>query len=259
MRTSSNVLAVALLAAAILTPAAAASADPNVETALPANGVQSIDRDGDVWTIATAAPAWEIKVMSPRNEVLCGTNYGNPCATSVSFTAAAECVYLQVDGVPGWNSSDPYVCSSNPVTPTPTSTPTPEPTTPPATTPPVMVCPPGTVPGWLDEDGLPTSCVENNPTPLPTEPPVIAPPAPPVHTPATTPSAEPVALVTPATSAAGTPTPTNGELAPTGFDPTFLLISGTLLLLIGAIAILPTMRTRTPRRTAVPQTGEPKL
>lgn len=58
----------------------------------------------------------------------------------------------------------------------------------------VLVCEPGTVPGWLGEDGLPTSCVSNNPCPeveagqpcpgdpIPTEKPTAAPtaaPAPP--------------------------------------------------------------------------------
>lgn len=31
---------------------------------------------------------------------------------------------------------------------------------------PPLECPPNKVPGWLDEDGIPQGCVDNNPTPL---------------------------------------------------------------------------------------------
>ncbi len=44
----------------------------------------------------------------------------------------------------------------------PSESPTPTPTPP---EPPVLNCPPGTVPGWLDEQGNPTSCISDNPTP----------------------------------------------------------------------------------------------
>ena len=38
--------------------------------------------------------------------------------------------------------------------------------------PPPLVCAPGTVPGWLDEAGNPTSCVSDDPRPTVTETPV---------------------------------------------------------------------------------------
>lgn len=113
-----------------------ARADPNTVTVLPADGVQSITRDGDLWAVTTYAPASEIKYMGPgAQQIICGINYGNPCATSVTFTATGECAYLQADGIPGHNSSDPYIClGGTPSTPTPPTTtspavPSPEPTT----------------------------------------------------------------------------------------------------------------------------------
>lgn len=38
----------------------------------------------------------------------------------------------------------------------------------------MIVCGPGKVPGWLDEHGQPTSCVDDNPTPgVPKDAPVV--------------------------------------------------------------------------------------
>lgn len=111
-------------------------ADPNAQTQLPSNGVLSIERTGDIWSVATDGIPSEVKVMSPRNEVLCGVNYGRPCATVTTFTSAGECVYLQVDGIPGHNSSDPYIClGGTPSTQEPSPSPTPSETSTPTLTP----------------------------------------------------------------------------------------------------------------------------
>lgn len=140
-----------ILVAGGVAAASEVRADPNVQTQLPSNGVLSIDRIGDVWSVTTDGIPSEVKIMSPRNEVLCGVNYGIPCTTVTTFTSAGECVYLQLDGIPGFNSSDPFLCiggtpSSTPVatepaspSPTPTATtdpsPLPTPTDSPTSTP----------------------------------------------------------------------------------------------------------------------------
>lgn len=74
-----------------------------------------------------------------------------------------------------------------------------------------VVCPKGTVPGWLDENGNPTSCVGDSATPGTSD------------TPAT-----PVTQAKPAT-----PQPVK-ELAYTGPVTTWLAVPGGLLLLAGA-------------------------
>lgn len=144
----------ALLLALIFVLAGAASsaaADPNVETILPADGVTSIERVGDEWTVTMIAPPSEVKIMTPNLGPVCGTNYADTlglCATTTAtFTASAPCVYVQVDGIPGENSSDPYVCRTTPTTtpdpeetswptapPEPESTSTPQPTSNPVPT-----------------------------------------------------------------------------------------------------------------------------
>lgn len=110
---------------AIASAASSAAADPNVETILPADGVTSIERVGDVWTVTMVAAPSEVKVMTPDIGPVCGTNYADTlglCAsTTATFTASGACVYVQVDGIPGEVSSDPYVCRT-----TPTATPIPE-------------------------------------------------------------------------------------------------------------------------------------
>jgi cell division septation protein DedD len=115
----------------------AANAEPNTQTVLPTDGVLSVVRTGDAWTVLTAGPASEIKYMGPgAQQIVCGINYGDPCSTVETFAVAGECVYLQLDGIPGENSSDPYIClggtssTSTPVAtePAPTS-PAPTPTT----------------------------------------------------------------------------------------------------------------------------------
>ena len=55
-------------------------------------------------------------------------------------------------------------------TPSPSPSPSPSPT-------PVLECPAGTVPGWLDESGNPTSCVGDDPQPTPIPTPTTEVPA----------------------------------------------------------------------------------
>jgi len=119
---------------AVFYAATPAHADPNVESTLPADGVVSVTRSGDTWTITTVSPASEIKVISNPQQIVCGTNYGNPCEVSESFTWTADCVFLQVDGIAGNNSSDPYICHPAVVTTPPTSPPPVEPTATPSPT-----------------------------------------------------------------------------------------------------------------------------
>lgn len=93
----------------------ASHADPSVETVLPYEGVVSIGRAGDQWTVVFDAPPWELKVISDPQQIVCGANYGNPCETTETFTWASDCVYTQVDWNGGlYNSSDPYVCRIKP-------------------------------------------------------------------------------------------------------------------------------------------------
>lgn len=103
--------------------------------------------------------------------------------------------------------------------------------TPPQVEPPVLVCPEGTVPGWLDESGQATSCVSDNPQPTPSPEPTPTPtpvPVPPVVTPPPTVTEVPVPPTT--------PTPL---LAETGIDPAvgayvaFVLLIGGASLLAG--------------------------
>jgi hypothetical protein len=129
----SLIVALVALVIALSAAASSASADPNVETVLPAHGVTSIERVGDTWTVATIAAPSEIKTMTPNIGPVCGVNYADSlglCSTTTTFTASTGCVYIQVDGIPGEDSSDPYVCRT-----TPTTSPNPEETPWPSTTP----------------------------------------------------------------------------------------------------------------------------
>lgn len=171
----------AVVSVAVLVAWSPSAADPNTETTLPADGVLSIEREDTTWTVTTDGVPSELKVMSPFNRVVCGVNSANLnsdspdwrplCTTVTTFTAPAGCVYIQVDGLPGYNSSDPYVCRPT-VTPTesPSSTPSAsEPPTTPTSTP----------------TGEPTS------TSTPSEPPTTptsSPPSPPVLTDGSSPS-----------------------------------------------------------------------
>lgn len=147
-------------------------------------------------------------------------------------------------------------------------------------------CPPGTVPGWLDENGVPTSCVGDHPcpeymdtvpptgpcpgdpgyvapapdpapapaAPPPPEPaPEQAPPAPepaPVVAPAPTPSIEPTRAVEPTASPTPTPVPAVLVVPPaerTGSDVPGWITLAVLLGLSGVGGIIAYIVKRSPR------------
>jgi hypothetical protein len=186
-----------------------ARADPNTETVLPADGVLSITRSGDVWSVTTDGIPSEVKLLSPRNEVLCGVNYGIPCMTVTAFTSTGDCAFLQVDGIPGFNSSDPFLCIGG----TPSTTPV---ATEPATTSPT-----------------PTATTEPSPSPTPTNSPTST-PAPPLSPPASTDSP----AFTPAKSTEASPTSAPARLADTGMDATpALAVFAVFAITIGATTV----------------------
>lgn len=102
--------------------------------------------------------------------------------------------------------------------PTPEPTPSPEPTPTPSPEPPPLVCPEGTVPGWLDEAGNPTSCVGDDPQP--------------------TPPPTPTVTETPVPPTAPAP-----QLAQTGVDPGLGLSIALILVLVGA-SVLASVKRR---------------
>lgn len=107
-----------------------AYADPNQESSLPQDGVQSITRSGDTWTITFDGTPWESKVISNPQKILCGSNYGKSCRSTETFTWAKPCVYIQTDWQGSHNSSDVYVCredSEVSPSPSPSETATPSP------------------------------------------------------------------------------------------------------------------------------------
>lgn len=202
-----------------------ARADPNTQTQLPADGVLSIERSGDVWSVTTDGIPSEVKLLSPRNEVLCGVNYGIPCSTVTTFTSTGDCVFLQLDGIPGFNSSDPYICRGG----TP-SVPTPGPSTGPTATP----TPTTTTPAPTESSPSPTPTSSPTSTPEPSSRP--RPPSPDRL------SAPTDGTVLTSGKTTSTTSPVPARLADTGrtftkWDLT-LLMGGTLALSIGLLVMV---------------------
>lgn len=197
-----------------------AFATPVDETQLPADGVLSIERSGDVWSVRTEAAPSEVKVMDPFNSPICGTNYAalGPCSTVTVFTSSAPCVYVQVDGIPGRNSSDPYVCRGG----TPSTTP-PTPTTTPSTPTPTTTTPTTAVPFPSPSPSV-TSSSTSTPKPLPL--------------PADAGMATPERTSSFSSSAPASPAESAPALADTGTDVAPALVAFALIVLtLGAVAI----------------------
>jgi hypothetical protein len=217
-----------------------ARADPS-QTVLPADGVVSVTRAGDTWSVTTDGIPSEVKLLSPRNEVLCGVNYGVPCTTVTTFTSTGDCQMLQFDGIPGHNSSDPIFCSGG----TPSATPTPPAPTPDPTGTPIPL--PSTLP---TSTATPSPFPSPSPTSSPTSTP--EPSSPPSTPPASAPVSPslPTSPSTPPSVSTATPVPTAGlseatpaapaRLADTGTTdkwPLTIVMAFTLVLGLGALVI----------------------
>lgn len=222
--TALGIMVLVIVASAILAavaapgPVAATGCGPNIETELPANGVTSIVKSGEnSWIMATDGIPMEVKVLCPSSEhrVVCSysasllpsdsAEYRAPCGAVTVFGAAAACVYVQVDGLPGYNSSDPYVCHGN------------EPTQ-------------ITIPASPTESPSPSS-TPSSPTSTPSA----------TSTPESTPSSTPtVTASAPSPSASASPSPTlapssGRELALTGRDLPALMIVVIGLSTVGCV------------------------
>lgn len=245
---------------------APAAASPKEDTALPAQGVLSIERMGSTWTVNFDSAPWELKVMEPRIEpAICGTNYGRPCGLVETFILDSDCVYVQVDWPVGspHQSTDPKVCRpgvtlpSESPSPTPTgASPSPSPSSPPSETPSA----PSPTPTSTSPSESPSP---SNPAPTPTSSPTTTPP---VSTASPTPSPMPTAGgFTPGGGSTTTPpAPTSpsadslfrqqpsatGSLAETGSDGALIVrlaLWGVGILIAGVLVFMVIKRKETGR------------
>lgn len=104
-------------------------------------------------------------------------------------------------------------------------------------------CPEHKVPGWLDENGVPTSCVDNNPNPLQPKEDMVVPDQPEIVVPE--PIEQPTAPVEISTGV-GQPIPGEPqELAVTGTADAFLLsFVGIALVLAGVVLFVRTRKSK---------------
>lgn len=186
------------------------------DTPLPADGVVSLERGADGWTITLAsADASEVKLITPGQVIACSEHEGqpkngHPLCDRITYTFAvnADCVMVQVDWTGNvHNSTDPRRCMTLP-------TPTPEPTPEPSVTP--------------------------TPQPTPTEP--VATPTPSPTATATPPTVSPSAAPSPAASGSSV-----ALLAATGLDdrPTrAVALLGFIVVVCGAASAIVSRKAR---------------
>ena len=127
-------MAAALVAIVAFTGAGVTLAAPAIAAGGPE--VTWTYAEGTATLTLPASDAWEVKQITPVQQIFCGENYGNPCATN-TFTLsvlAGTCVTVQVDwaGRHGYNSDDYVYCAPDEEDPEPPVEP--EPPVPPVET-----------------------------------------------------------------------------------------------------------------------------